>query len=66
MYRAIARVKAPTPEQLPIGFAGADELGGSLTLGRAGLPGLPHHKKIARSESGKNWSISPPSPIAAL
>jgi hypothetical protein len=31
----------------------AEALGGSLTLGRAGLAGLPHHHKPARSGSGK-------------
>src|SRR6266487_807352 len=43
----------------------AEELGGSLTLGREGLSGLPHHKKPARSGSVKGWSIYPPSPMAA-
>ena len=28
----------------------AEKLGGSLTLGREGLPGLSHHKKPARRE----------------
>ena len=38
----------------------AEELGGSLTLRRAGLSGLPHHQKPARSGVGEGWSIYPP------
>ena len=45
--------------------APAEELGASLTLGREGLPGLPHHKKPARSGSVKGWPIYPPCPMAA-
>jgi hypothetical protein len=42
----------------------AEEFGGSLTLGRAGLAGLPPHQKPARSGSGRGWSIYPPCPMA--
>ena len=47
-----------------MGEVPAEEFGGSLTLGRAGLAGLPHHQKPTRSGSGKGWSISPPCPMA--
>jgi hypothetical protein len=36
------------------------ELGGSLTLGREGLPGLPHHQKPTRSGFGEGQLIYPP------
>jgi hypothetical protein len=36
------------------------ELGGSLTLGREGLPGLPHHQKPTRSGFGEDQLIYPP------
>ncbi len=35
----------------------AEELEGTLTLGRAGLSGLPHHLQPARSGSVMGWSI---------
>jgi hypothetical protein len=43
----------------------AEELGGSLTLGREGLPGLLHHKKPARSGFGEGRLIYPPYLIGA-
>src|SRR5215471_8576843 len=43
----------------------AEELGRSLTLGREGLSGLPHHKKPVRNGFAEGWSIYPPCPMAA-
>jgi hypothetical protein len=40
-----------------------EALGWSLTLGREGLSGLPHHQKPARSGFAEGWSIYPPYPI---
>jgi hypothetical protein len=37
-----------------------EELGASLTLGREGLSGLPHHQKPARNGFGEGWLIYPP------
>jgi hypothetical protein len=41
----------------------AEERGWSLTLGRKGLSGLPHHQKPAPNAFAVGWSIYPPSPI---
>jgi hypothetical protein len=41
----------------------ADKLGWSLTLGREGLSGLPHHQKPARNGYAEGWSIYPLYPI---
>jgi len=41
----------------------AEELEWSLTLGKEGLSGLPHHQKPARSGFTEGWSIYPPYPI---
>ena len=43
----------------------AETLGWSLTPGREGLSGLPHHEKPTRSGFGKGWSNDPPCPRAA-
>ena len=43
----------------------AEERGWSLTLGRKGLSGLPHHTTLARSGFAEGWSIYPPSFIGA-
>jgi 2-oxoglutaroyl-CoA hydrolase len=41
----------------------AEELGWSLSRGRVGLTGLPHHRKPTRSGFAEAWSIYPPYPI---
>ena len=41
----------------------AEERGWSLTLGRKGLSGLPHHQKPAPNGYAEGWSIYPPYPI---
>ena len=41
----------------------AEELEWSLTLGREGPSGLPHHQKPARSGFTEGWLIYPPYPV---
>ena len=41
----------------------AEELEWSLTMGKEGLSGLPHHQTPARSGFTEGWSIYPPYPI---